>query len=468
MYTRAVRDPIHGFVELTSQEWEAVNSAAFQRLRDIRQLGMGHFVYPGANHTRFEHSIGVVEVSTRMLRSIAQRTDPEEWRAIFQRENGPENRAELVLRFASLLHDIGHGPFSHSGEDLFIPVGHDADDIDPAELAKLRTKFNHEAMSARIIRTTDISTSIKSAGIDPEEVVFVATGKDFSEITEPRQDLELLHTLLAGELGSDRCDYLLRDSHHSGQPSGWFDIDRLIIQAAIVTHQGSRRIGLLPGGRIAAEQMVANRYAAYLNLYFHKTKRSLEMHLVEFLKCTLPGGRFPTDLRAYRTVTDSWVMSKLFEIESDTSHPGHIHADAILNRNHFRVAFERFQPDRKNPSIPGAKVQEFQSRVSSHFANSIFIDVMEHSATKMRRRKPEDKIIIDGLKIAGSGDKLPSRSLDDLSEIVGGMNDKIWILRVHSTPDKLGVVSQFCHREWERISDEMESVERRQRERPAP
>ena len=134
--TRSIRDPLHGFIELTEEEWAIVNSRPFQRLRDIHQLGMGHMVYPGANHTRFEHSLGVVAVSTRMFDRLRSTCPLEIWRDVFEDEDRAE-RARRTLRLASLLHDVGHGPFSHSGEHLFIPPEHDISKLDDLQARRL-------------------------------------------------------------------------------------------------------------------------------------------------------------------------------------------------------------------------------------------------------------------------------------------------------------------------------------------
>lgn len=258
---RSIRDPLHGFVELTDEEWAIVNHPIFQRLRDIRQLGMGHMVYPGANHTRFEHSLGVVYVSDRIFNRLKQTTDHDLWEECFGNSDDSKRMCR-TLRIASLLHDVGHGPFSHSGERLFISPEHDIENLSKKELEKLKKQFNHETMTVRLLRETELSQLIESCDVDVEEVVAVATAPKHDE----RPGIELLNQLLTGELGSDRCDYLLRDAYHSGQPGGHFDLDRLMQQAAVIVKDDALYLGIHSGGWIAAEQMIANRYAAYVNL----------------------------------------------------------------------------------------------------------------------------------------------------------------------------------------------------------
>ena len=122
-YKQEVRDALYGFVYLNRAEWDIINSPAFQRLRDIKQLAMGHMVYPGAVHTRLEHSIGCVHQADRILHQLRENSrDVLESEFLITDENF--ERSRQLLRLAALLHDVGHAPFSHSGEDL-LPLSAD-------------------------------------------------------------------------------------------------------------------------------------------------------------------------------------------------------------------------------------------------------------------------------------------------------------------------------------------------------
>lgn len=207
---REVRDPLHGFVYLSDDEWKIVNHPVFQRLRDIKQLAMGHFVYPGATHTRFEHSIGVVHVASSIFDRVVERSergDGPSLQEAFSVDASAVARGRQILRLASLLHDLGHPPFSHSGETL-MPEG-----------------INHEHMTVNLVKETDLSTALRETfgnnGIHADEVLAVAVEvyEDWSSLTGSQAWYLFLRTLLTGELGADRIDYLLRDALHSGQPA---------------------------------------------------------------------------------------------------------------------------------------------------------------------------------------------------------------------------------------------------------
>lgn len=442
---RAVRDPVHGFIELSEVEWNVVNSRPFQRLRDIRQLGMGHMVYPGANHTRFEHSLGCVHVATKFFDTLARNADGK-WSDIVKEDN--KKRLKDLLRLAALLHDIGHAPFSHAGEDLFVPPNIATSGLKELELKKLHKDYSHEQRTAELIRAEPIAGLIRSSnGLDPEEVVFVATEPHRSKLSNlfSRVDLDLLNSILTGELGADRCDYLLRDAYHSGQPGGSFDLDRLIHQTTLIQHEGVDWIGINEGGVMAAEQMVAARFAAYINLYFHKTKRSYEQHLLRFLKAWLPGGRLPVSPDDFVNLSDSKVLAAMIDAAGDSRALGHDDARAIIARQHFRSVFERVSADFRPSRSGGGSVvvtpesrERFSEKVREEYGQSVFVDVLSHSATKIR--VPQHKILVQ------LGDRV--RSLEVLSEIVSGMEDRIQRLRVHASREMAIDVGRACRDRW--------------------
>lgn len=139
-----IRDPIHGFIEFNEWEKTIINSPEFQRLRRIKQLSLSDMVYPGTNHTRFEHSLGVMHVATQMFDNIVQRNKEFLYHGLGYDESALK-RQRLIIRFAGLLHDIGHAPFSHVGEDL-MPVKPGQEDKQEKE------RYKHEDYSITIIK----------------------------------------------------------------------------------------------------------------------------------------------------------------------------------------------------------------------------------------------------------------------------------------------------------------------------
>jgi uncharacterized protein len=454
-YKQEVRDALYGFVYLNRAEWDIINSPAFQRLRDVKQLAMGHMVYPGAVHTRFEHSIGCVQQADRILHQLRENSR-EILEAEFRITDENFERARQLLRLAALLHDVGHPPFSHSGEDLLPRTANGR-------------KLTHEDMTASLIRETEIGEKIDSwfstDGIDREEVIAVSTAFSKAKNTRPSAYLSILNEMLTGDLGADRIDYLLRDAYHAGQPSGIFDHDRLIREVRLIEapqeaapaktpghpSQETRpselgppaptfNIGFGEGGWGVAEQMIAARYLMYTGLYFHKTKRIYEIHLSQFLPHALKDsqGRLPGDVRRYIGLSDSVVWREIVRAASDPTHEQHELAARFTRRNHMRLAKELILADnfrtvgsRKVPDK--SRFQRLDNSVRDKYGDSVVIDSPDHSATKMFE--------IHNLLVSVDGQ---TRYLDNVSEIVGGMSSRIWRGRVYADEAKRGGVHDFC------------------------
>ena len=214
-----IRDPIHGFIELDDWERDIVNHPVFQRLRRIRQLGLTDMVYPGATHSRFEHSLGVMHVATRMFEAIVDRRR-DFLRAAYKYDDAGLARDKRILRLAALLHDVGHAPFSHGGEGLM------------PEIEKDR-QFGHEQYSAAIVANL-MRDVIESHPLNQNHEIKAQDIADFLEGKASVGRRLLWANLVDGQLDADRADYLLRDSHHIGVTYGHFDLQRLLTTLTVV------------------------------------------------------------------------------------------------------------------------------------------------------------------------------------------------------------------------------------------
>jgi HD superfamily phosphohydrolase len=447
-YKQEVRDALYGFVYLNRAEWDIVNSPAFQRLRDIKQLAMGHMVYPGAVHTRFEHSIGCVHQADRILHQLRENSrEVLESEFLITGENF--ERARQLLRLAALLHDVGHAPFSHSGEDLL-----------PRSDGR---KLTHEDMTANVIRETDIGEKIErwfsTDGIDREEVIAVSTAFSKAKGKKPSAYLSILNEMLTGDLGADRIDYLLRDAYHAGQPSGVFDHNRLIREVRLIEapqeappsaaqevgepKPATFNLGFGEGGWGVAEQMIAARYLMYTGLYFHKTKRIYEIHLTDFLPYSLKAyeRRLPAEVAKYITLSDSIVWRDIVVAAHDASHDAHHLARRFSGRNHMRLAKELILADNYR-EIGKRKVPDknrflrLDKDVRAKYGTKVIVDSPDHSATKM--------FDVHNLLVLNDG---KTRYLDDVSEIVGGMSSRIWRGRIYTDQRLKQEVHDFCN-DW--------------------
>jgi HD superfamily phosphohydrolase len=237
-----IRIPPEIDVPLTPRVRRLIDAPAFRRLARISQLGLVSLVYPAANHTRHEHSLGVYRMALLYLDRLSD--DPRFAAAV------PVEAAERFLA-AALLHDLGHWPFCHPIEDLDLPG-----------------LPSHEQFASRFLSESEIADALRSDwNIEPSEIVELLSGKS----QEPAQ--RLVQSLLSGPIDVDKMDYLMRDSLHAGVPYGRnFDQPRLI-QSLCVNEAGDA-LAITDKGRTAAEMMVFARYVMFSEVYWHHAVRS--------------------------------------------------------------------------------------------------------------------------------------------------------------------------------------------------
>jgi uncharacterized protein len=249
VYQMEVRDPVHGFIRLTDSERAVVDHSAFQRLRRIRQLAMTDLVYPGAVHHRFEHSIGVMHVADRMARHL-----------------GLEPEVLQHVRLAALVHDIGHGPFSHVSEDPLAVVN--TDWLRESGLPKDKL---HEQIGLDIVRNLLL----------PENVINRTQCDAVCEIldTTKRANRSVPADIVSGPLDADKMDYLLRDSRMAGVQYGVFDLERLILGLVTIEDGKDRYIGVHESDVPALDQYLIARYNMHAQVYGHKTRIATDLML---------------------------------------------------------------------------------------------------------------------------------------------------------------------------------------------
>lgn len=237
---RVLRDPVHGYIHITSPViWRLLDTPEFQRLRRIRQLGGVFQVYHTAEHSRFSHSLGVYEIVRRMTEEV-----PDIGGSLSRQE-------KLVVLCAALLHDVGHGPYSHSFERL--------------------SHCSHEQMTMRLIlENTDIHTVLAEADPSlPAQVAAVIQG------TCPNP---LLCDLISSQLDADRMDYLLRDAYETGTSYGTFDLERIL--RCLRVKNG--RLCIKESGMHSVEDYIMARYHMYWQVYLHPVARAYEVMLQLF------------------------------------------------------------------------------------------------------------------------------------------------------------------------------------------
>lgn len=309
-----IRDPVHGFVHFSDQEKEIIDNPFFQRLRRIRQLSFCEYVYPGATHTRFEHSIGVMQLADRAFLVLEEKHLTELSRN-FSQIGWDLNRAREVLRLAALLHDVGHLPFSHAGEikDL-----------------------KHESIGRKIMDQVlrSFVDGVYEAGTT-DAVLSVLSDR-------PLTELRILHQLLKGQLDADRMDYLLRDSLHCGVYYGQFDWERLVESLALIkSPEGGLELAIEEGGVHSLEALLVARYFMYSQVYCHRTRRIYDIYLAKFLMEDQTKLGRNSLIEKWRSTPES-LLSYDDHTMMDIlrSRQGSEWAQRIVNRRHHTVFFQ--------------------------------------------------------------------------------------------------------------------------------
>ncbi len=307
------RDPIHGFIEVTEDEKRIIDSKPFQRLRNIKQLATTYLVYHGAEHTRFGHSLGVMHLVSKTFDSVVSK-NPNLFSA-----NESENKKKClyyrqILRLIALTHDLGHAPFSHASEDLFL------------------NKKKHEDYTRDILFNTEISDYIKEIGrkfqkehgaefpITPQLLSMIYEGNAL-ESGYVTPDFQFLQGFMDGELDCDKMDYLLRDSKFCGVSYGKYDLERFISTLTVYKSKNTMKLAIEKGGIQALEEFILARYFMFIQVYFHKTRRYFDKQLVKALKEILPDGHYPEDVNEFLQWDDHRVIYELKQSDSPGVRP---------------------------------------------------------------------------------------------------------------------------------------------------
>ena len=295
---------------------------------------MSYLVYPGATHKRFEHSLGVMELATRIFDVLIR---DENRHAATRDLFPPPTQLEYwrrVLRMAALCHDIGHLPFSHAAEGL-LPVG-----------------WDHERISVEIVKSNDMQR-IWDSVIPPlkaEHVAKIAVGqKKMKDVAFSVWENILSEIIVSDYFGADRMDYLLRDAYHTGVAYGKFDhyrlIDTLRILPKTSDDSSEPEIGVEEGGLQSAEALILARYFMYKQVYFHPVRRIFDVHLQDFLKAYLPHGQFPVVLSEFLALSDAEMLAAMHSCKSGGREPICELAKRLVDRQHFKREYEVPQAD---------------------------------------------------------------------------------------------------------------------------
>jgi len=300
-----IRDPVHGSIPINDAEIEILEHPFFQRLRNIKQLGFSEYVFPGATHTRYLHSIGVMNVSTLVFNSL------------FKDQNNSEIlRLKETLRLGCLLHDIGHAPLSHSTESVMPNVS--ALKL-PRQFHEARDRqASHEDYTIKSITDSSFTESFKGVrkefGVDPVAVAELVVGEtkhaDYFTVNGINY-FPLLHQLVSSEMDCDRMDYLLRDSYFCGVSYGKFDLDWIIDNLKICPEGNVAFLGISERAISTFDDFLLSRFHMFMMVYFHYRAVCLEQMLLRYFESAKSEYSIPADIEAYLEHDDSYLYRVL-------------------------------------------------------------------------------------------------------------------------------------------------------------
>ncbi len=405
-YWGEIKDPVHGYIYITEQEKEVIDSYPVQRLRRLRQLAGSEYVYPGANHTRFEHSIGVMYLAGKVTEN------PNVSRLI------NENEAETV-KIAALLHDVGHGPFSHVFEYLL-----------DKELGK-----THEDITQWIIRNSELKDTLRQNGYSPEQVGKLATGK----LHRPKK--AFLDQIISSAVDVDKQDFIVRDTYHTGAEYGFIDIFRLIHALDVLDENLAIDLGALS----ALESLIIARMESFKSIYFHRVGRAAQIMLARAMERAnddLGLTRFKTP-EEYMTMDDYTVWTMLKNCRKS--------AEIIKNlerRKMLKCAYERTFYERDtmisnifNRETHRRQLQEDIAKKARVEAEAVIIDVPTVPSVPYHHTVLLEPMEIPVFYKTQSGGKVPQR-LSEISKIFETLTGFINILRVYTDEKNREKVSQ--------------------------
>ncbi|MDH3500885.1 MAG: HD domain-containing protein [Nitrosopumilus sp.] len=382
-------DPIHDFIRVYNHELQLIDNPIFQRLRRIRQLSGAHLTYPAAQHTRFEHSLGVMHISGQAGYAL--------------NEKGILKHDDIeILRLAGLLHDIGHGPFSHLFEEII-----------------QKKKMSHEDFGKAIILKSEIGDNLTKNGYDKKLVAKIAFGDS---------KFQYMNEIVSGALSADMMDYLLRDGYFTGAEHAKIDHKR--ITQSLEVHR--QKLALERSALYSFESMMHSRYQMFKAVYFHKTVRAAEVMLLEALRLSDDEFGFTSfNMDNYIQLTDEYILSKLVSSKSPKLKQARQFAIDYQNRKLLKCIFERILTSPSNlGKIKTSELRAAISKKSKVDENEIFIDSSITPSIPLNPSKKESKQIILITRENGklSAQEMPISKIPVVSAISGYMN----ILRIYT------------------------------------
>jgi uncharacterized protein len=401
-----ITDPIHRYIRFSETEREIVDTVIFQRLRGIRQLAGAHLVYPSAQHSRFEHSIGTMHIAGYAGETLFSK-------GYF----GDEDKVQQ-LRLAALLHDIGHGPFSHLFEEVLME----------------KHNMNHEDMGKYIISRSEISDILGRHGYNSSDICKLSFGQS---------NIQFFNEIISGALSADMMDYLPRDGLFTGVEYGKIDYHRLISSFEVTT---DGHLAINKSALYSLESMLISRYEMYKAVYFHKTVRSAEVMLLRSIMLADEQLNL-TDksLNKYLSLTDEITLERIRLLGNDNKSAVRLAQD-YKSRKLLKCVYEKFlhSHDKLNRKLHAKALFGLESRISEiaqlKKENTVFVDAS--SASSMPRTPTKEEISSIMLIEKEHEYETPVSEIPLIASIAGSLD----MLRVYTTAENRDTVEECTNK----------------------
>jgi HD superfamily phosphohydrolase len=486
---RRVRDNLHGSIDVSELEDAVIAHPFFQRLRRVRQLAFLHYVFPGATHTRFEHSLGVMHLASRAWEKLQTNQERlrhtvsnfQDFKAFEEKADKKEKNGRLwptfammdqifrsdyslqTFRLAALLHDVGHPAFSHSGEHFmpsWVDVRKANDDLpeyleeyldnrieelkakgqDPSQI-KVRHEIYSILLIDKIIRGVYEKNPQIHLVIDPRDIIAMINPAITPSPGSPllaSQTAHLLRELISGELDIDRMDYLLRDSRECGVVYGQFDVDRILDSLGLYFDDSNQQIhvAIHLSGLAAFEDYLRARYSMYLQLYFHKSAVAAEA-MMRHLCNALGDWRLPAKIENYAAIDEYNIGNALWVASEKLPNPKQeetrvLVADLLYNRRLWKRVYEATAPKNKPP---GEVMEQVKRLLDAQQVTYQEIS-SENSLTRFQPRADNIRSR-NYLRLIKKDEQQLHRicAIEDYSTLIAS-NDSVAIRRIYASEDQ--------------------------------
>ncbi|MFA4860874.1 HD domain-containing protein [Methanoregula sp.] len=445
-----IKDPVHGLVKISNEDLEIISTPLFQRLRNLHHMGTAFLTYPGATHSRFEHSLGVAELGTSVFKNVICNSSGAN-AAIW---NNPDERKKMekTLRYACLLHDIGHTPFSHTCEGFY---SHEIDEIKAKILSKLNfvtmdgesneqvliEKANHEIIGCYVI-LTEYREKLEGLGVNAESVAAMILGRVNKDVGN---DLFKPYTILAQILNSpidvDKFDYLLRDNYMTGSALISLDKERLLSTYTILDD-----ILVLSGKALSViSNLIIGRQQVYMWVYQHHKVVYTNALLEKILKRLIEDGKIKPDFFSVKNLIDNKIddYDVITQIRNNYDNPK------------IKNLYESWR-ERKFLKSPWKNAYDFRNKIDNEVSRSDLLTISKANPALLEQKIAEtlrvdpDNVLVCWTKFVPYAEQ---QGLDIMIDIDGSPISAVATLRMSTEGIKKYTEVPYVYVEEEKLPE---------------